>query len=886
MISFQTFDFFSRDFNMYGDFFYIFLNFFNWLSIFMLVSGVSLWLMVNKRLQKGYSKTKILLRGLKRYGFYVVLSLFFSLWCFNFDTFLGLNEILGAIGVYALISLALLLVFYNVEFSFFPLMFLVFGLSFWAKDFLPDRFFPFWLILPFFFAGIFLSKLVLEKKLKELLFFDLSLLPIMSFLAFLGDNISYVDKSLSFIVFNVFIVVLLFVLVIGFENSRFLQFFSFVGKYALFFYVLHFAVWFKLLIYFNVFQSFDQLNSALFTFLAMGAIFVVARMSSVFGVRAYTHVSEVARNVRQGRWATNVKYSVTLILILLMMIITPLMIPSQPVSDRSYLHPIKGVLSTDSYYNYPYKAKDVEIGFSRFGEFVTPQNVSYYDDGILMGKGLSYDGHEAFAAPDEEGEYYPLEGWFLQYSYFDYSNNRTEYGVAYALYSDLKNRVPEAGRTQNILAEPLEIVYNGARRFVAQATIHIFHNYVNVIDLKQTIVYNKVSKHVTILMDVKFLEPADRAGPLQLSLSRRANFKLAHSLTSKQGHPDQVYAMLQRGIETPYRSLGWPGHNTIGYYDVVTVYVTSELTGKEEYTGFAAYWPNTTDTRIYGWSEWNQPIDGHESASDEPRTALTIGEWDVSILSNESKRFVVVYGIVDGILSTELKYQLDMVFEPWDLQEAVNPDTEYQWILIGRDAMEMDLHSAILMSQSIKVNFLGFDMYNYSVPNAPHLLHIWNNAGMNNADYRDTHGRLHFVNEWNGERVAGSGIIVLGGPVGNLGAEYFNDLTDIIITQIGIYAQGYEGGLIFPSLADSESYAIVSACKDLNNTFSFIVWGLSAEDTYSATFVLQNELLQELRTIPNGVTTVLMKFNYDYDLSEAGFWTIIKQLGTVTEFNS
>lgn len=885
MITFQTFDFFSMDFKMYGDFFYIFLNSFNWLSIFMLVSGASLWLMVNKRLQEGYPKTKILLNGLKRYGFYLVLSFFLSLWCFNFDTFLKLNEILGAIGVYALASLVLLLVFYKVEFSFLPLMFLVFSSSFWAKDLFPDRFFPFWFILPFFLSGMFLSKLVLEKKVKQLLLFDLLLSPIMFFLVLLGDNISYVDKSLSFVVFNVFVVVSLFVLVIWFENSRFLDFFSFVGKHALFFYVFHFVVWFKLLVYFNVFQSFNQLNSVLLTFLAIAIMFVATRMSDIFHVKTLMYVQEVARNLSHGRWGTSIKYSATLILVLLLIIVTPLMMPRQPLLDRLYLHPIKGVLSTDSYHNYPYKTKDLEIGFSRYGELVTPQNGSYYEDGILMGKGLSYDGHEAFACPDEKGEYYPLEGWLLQFSYLDYATNTIESDVAHALYSNLENRVPEAGRTQNILAEPLEIVYDGARRFVGQALIHIFHNHVNIIDLKQTIVYNKVSKYVTILMDVKFLEPTDRVGPLQLSLSRRVNFKLAHSLTSKQGRTDQVYAMLKRGLETPYRSLGWLGHNNTGYYDVVTVYVTSELTGEEDYTGFAAYWPNVTDTRLYGWSDWNQPIDGHESASPEPRTALVIGEWDAFILPNASKRFVVVYGIVDGILSNELEFQLDMVFNPWDLQEAVSSETKYQWILIGRDAAEIDLDSVTLMAQSIKVGFLGFDMYNCSVPNAPHLLQIWKNTGMNRSDYLDPHGRLHFMDEWRGEKVAGSGIIILGGPTANLAAEYFNDFCDVIVTQTGIYAPAYLGSVFSPSFDGSVSYAIISVCKDFNNTFSFIVWGLNAEDTYYAAYVLQGGLLEELRTVPNGITTILMKFNYDYDVSDVRFWTIAKYLGVIIEFD-
>lgn len=290
MVVFQTFDFFSRDFDLYGNFWYIFLDSFNWFSIFMLVSGVSMWLMVNKRLQKGHSRARILLNGVKRYGFYVFLSFALSLWCFNLDTFLKLNEILGAIGVFALSALVLLLILYNLEVTFVPLMFLVFGLSLWTRTFFLDRFYPFYFILPFFFAGIFLSKRVMNKKISGLLVFDLSLLPILAILVYLGDSFSYVDKALGFVLFNIFLSVLIFILAIRLEHWRVWDFFSFVGKHALIFYVFHFAVWFKLLVYLSMYQSFNLISSALLTFFATVVIFIVAKKkkkrSSLYGNRA------------------------------------------------------------------------------------------------------------------------------------------------------------------------------------------------------------------------------------------------------------------------------------------------------------------------------------------------------------------------------------------------------------------------------------------------------------------------------------------------------------------------------------------------------------------------------------------------------------------------
>lgn len=280
MVFFQTFDFFSRDFQMYGSFWYIFLDWFNWLPLFMVVSGVSLWLMVDKRLQRGQSRIGVLLNGVKRYGFYVVLSFTLCLWCFSLEIFLRLNEIVGAIGVFIFSALVLLLVFYRYEVVFIPLTFLVFGLSFFTRQVFLDRFYPFYFILPFFYVGIFISKYVTQKKIREMLAFDLSLLPIIALLFLFGDKFSYVDKTLGFVVFNSFWVILTFIFVTKFEHWKMWNIFSFVGRHALIFYVAHFAVWFKLLEYLELNQTFDLLSSALLTIIAVAIIAIVAKIKA------------------------------------------------------------------------------------------------------------------------------------------------------------------------------------------------------------------------------------------------------------------------------------------------------------------------------------------------------------------------------------------------------------------------------------------------------------------------------------------------------------------------------------------------------------------------------------------------------------------------------
>lgn len=568
------------------------------------------------------------------------------------------------------------------------------------------------------------------------------------------------------------------------------------------------------------------------------------------------------------------------------MVITPFLIPSQPELDMRYLHPIRGVLSTDTYALYPYEAKDLEIGFSRYGEFVTPQNMSYTEEGWLTGRGLCYDAHEAFASSDNQNKYYPLEGWFFKYSYLDYSTNTTESDLAYALYSDLDNKIPEGGRTKNLLAEPVKIIYDGARRFVAQTTVHILHHDKNVINLEQTIMFNKVSKYVIVLMDVKFLEPADRVGPLYLNISRRANFKLAHSLITKQSQSDDVYAQFWRSIPTVYKYPGWAGHNETGYYTLIAVHTTSQMTAGSAYTGFAAYWPNVTDSRVYGWDEWNQTIDNHQTPSTEPRQVLLIGEWDSFVLPESSKRFVVVYGIVDGASpeeNQELQLQLDMVFSPWGLRDAIKPDITYRWILVGRDSTATVFDGAALLRQRFSVGSLGFDMRNSASPEDPYLFYLSKDAGENPADYRDYVGRLHFKEKWNENQIVGSNLIVLGRPSANLGSEYFNDCTSAFLTEKGIYVPSrwnktlYSSGLM--------GYAVITASRDLNNTAALIIWGVTLQDTYYASFTLASGLLEELQAIPLGITTIILKFNYSFSPSQDGFSTIIERLGTITEFD-
>ena len=582
----------------------------------------------------------------------------------------------------------------------------------------------------------------------------------------------------------------------------------------------------------------------------------------------------------------NLVYPLVLIIILISMALTPFSPSFESTMERMYLVPIKGTLSTDSYERYPYSKKDLEIGFSRYGELITPQNASYAENSQLMGRGLSYDGYEAFACPDDQNGYCPVEGWLLQYSYLDRSHNANEHGIAYALYSDLDNRIPEAGRTPNLLAEPIKIVYNGARRFVAEVTVHILTSDLsNIISLKQIIVYNKASKHVVIIMDVLFLELPENAGPLHLNISRRVSFKLAHSLTLKQGKPDHVYANLQPNVETPYACLGWPGNDHNGYYDLVKIYATSLLTGGPEYTGFVAFWPNVTDNRLFGWNEWNKAIEGREPSTNESKPVFIAGEWDAVVQPGASQRFVVVYGIVDGNSESELHLQVEKVFNPWSLSNATSSNAEYLWIFMGRNAPSIDFASAITISQEIPVAEgipLGYDTQDPNASDIPCLIHVFGEDKDQWSHY-DPSGRLHLNEKWANREIVGSAIVVLGGVAANLGTRYFNDYVDIFLSDEGIYAPGFWVDHSIKTSEKTVGYAVIGIGQDPNGTSALVVWGFTAEDTWYAACSM-HLILERLQAMPCGITAVILKFNYAYPPCAMGFLESVRWLGTITEF--
>ncbi len=149
----------------------------------------------------------------------------------------------------------------------------------------------------------------------------------------------------------------------------------------------------------------------------------------------------------------------------------------------------------------------------------------------------------------------------------------------------------------------------------------------------------------------------------------------------------------------------------VGTYDVAQI-----ISGDETYAGWAAFWPSLSNWHVnagYQDKWWKSLGIGEDTAdkAGEPFTSpYLIGEWDFVLTkkreavhgiegySSFSRTFdrqfrgVTVYGLTDNwngddaaspsahnIIDREVRYQLEEVFNPWDLLQAVHKKTD-RWV--------------------------------------------------------------------------------------------------------------------------------------------------------------------------------------------------------------
>ncbi len=214
---------------------------------------------------------------------------------------------------------------------------------------------------------------------------------------------------------------------------------------------------------------------------------------------------------------------------------------------------VDGVLDTDYYSLYPYEAKSLSIGLSKYGEFIN--NVTNV--------GLEYGGErDPWAAPagpdlDPYGKL-PKKVWINGW-YIDITYNHSSWGVrnlwAGAMFGDLSSQgkpwlrvsteygsctyewqenflrpgfevdadgdvvgstLQAGGRKTNgtAVTEPITLLYHGPRSFIAFLVTHIWDweeqtgERLHIVDVMFTVIFNKVKKEVIVLKEVKVVDQA------------------------------------------------------------------------------------------------------------------------------------------------------------------------------------------------------------------------------------------------------------------------------------------------------------------------------------------------------------------------------------------
>jgi len=286
------------------------------------------------------------------------------------------------------------------------------------------------------------------------------------------------------------------------------------------------------------------------------------------------------------------------------------------------------------------------------------------------------------------------------------------------------------GRKTNgtAVTQPITVLYNGPRLFVALLNTTIYDHPVflsdstaNDIPLARvliTIIFNKVKKEVVLLKDVKSLLTEKTGVSMNIQFSNRGEVDLG---TEATGYHSNFHFFTQgtalndtsaEGQSTVYNR-DWTACLTVdlGADSAVggmpqasgaTYDVAQAINTGAGYVWWAAFWPSLSDWTIDGWGiHWKSMteadphwVDGNPDSGGEPRIPFYIGEWDFRLYAKEYAltnpiefRGVTVYGVTDlndgsdatRKIDTEVKYQLNEVFNPWDLAQAVEKDTT-RWV--------------------------------------------------------------------------------------------------------------------------------------------------------------------------------------------------------------
>jgi len=311
------------------------------------------------------------------------------------------------------------------------------------------------------------------------------------------------------------------------------------------------------------------------------------------------------------------------------------------------------------------------------------------------------------------------------------------------LISSPTSEIYNGGRKTNgtVTTDAIRVLYNGPRMYIARTVNHISDwyqagNYTAgtdepLADVVFTYIFNKVKKEVIILKDIKITTTKFVVGPVTIpgldsyqesglivQFSNRGEWDLGPSSGSTAFQSYVHFYCNTSALSTVYN---WDYHlnptlppsaysangsqpDSTGTYDLAQL-----VSADRAYVGWAAFWPALSDYSVDAGrrDQWWKSLmagDTHyvDGSGSEPfMSPYLIGEWDFFLTETRSSvggryfdrqfRGVTVYGITDlwdgddagragsNIIDTEVQYQLEEVFNPWDLYSAVHTDTR-RWV--------------------------------------------------------------------------------------------------------------------------------------------------------------------------------------------------------------
>ncbi len=233
---------------------------------------------------------------------------------------------------------------------------------------------------------------------------------------------------------------------------------------------------------------------------------------------------------------------------------------------------VEGVFDSDSYALYPYAQESLDVGFSKYGEMIGYNETSGIGLGLqypgYAGAGNTYDQTEETSVDPFANEEIDVDvwmnGWFIDIKYQKATGEYREIW-AFALFSDgashggswiemtsstdpyvsyrpLWQEYPPyanpdsdpypspkpsyGGRKTNgkCVTDPITVVYNGPRKYVAVMKTRISDGATSLVDVFFTLIFNKADKNVIVLKDVKRLYDKK---PLNIQFGNRGEWDLS-----------------------------------------------------------------------------------------------------------------------------------------------------------------------------------------------------------------------------------------------------------------------------------------------------------------------------------------------------------------------